>query len=105
MKAEEIIEVLKDFGASSGEAYNKWLKRLEEAVYLEMSEALKFLRDDEVEAYSTSLAAFVMRCYSVEVVELVLKLANTDYEHMIPESIERFRKEKKERFAKNKERL
>jgi hypothetical protein len=102
MKAEEIVGVLKDFGA---DADGKWVKKLEEAVYIEMSEALKFLRDDEVEAYSTSLAAFVMRCYSVEVVELVLKLANTDYEHMIPESIERFRKEKKERFKEDKERL
>jgi hypothetical protein len=102
MKAEEIIEVLEDFGAGSGEAYDKWLKRLKEAVYLEISEALKYSRDDEVETYSTSLAAFVMSCYRVNVVELVLKLVKLGRERMILESIERFIEEKKERHEEEK---
>ena len=99
MKAEEIIEVINDFGAVKDD---KWLKRLKEAVYLEISEALKYSRDDEVEAYSTSLASFVMSCYRVDVVELVLKLVKIGCERMILESIERFIEEKKERHEEEK---
>src|SRR5574344_1665452 len=97
MKAEEIIEVLNDFGASSGEAYNKWLKRLEEAVYLEMSDSLRFSTKENLEESRKSITSYVMRCYDTRAVSLVLKLVNTDYEYLILEAIER--------FAKNKERL
>lgn len=94
MKAEEIIEVLKDFGASSGEAYDKWLKRLEEAVYLEISASLRFSTKENLETYK-SITSYVMRCYDENVVSLVLKLVNTDYEHLVLEAIERFVEEKK----------
>ena len=94
MKAEEIIEVLKDFGASSGEAYDKWLKRLEEAVYLEISASLRFSTKENLEEYK-SITSYVMRCYDQNVVSLVLKLVNTDYEHLVLEAIERFKEEKK----------
>ncbi len=94
MKAEEIIEVLKDFGASSGEAYDKWLKRLEEAVYLEISASLRFSTKENLEEYK-SITSYVMRCYDQNVVSLVLKIVNTDYEHLVLEAIERFVEEKK----------
>ena len=94
MKAEEIIEVLKDFGASSGEAYDKWLKRLEEAVYIEIASSLRFSTKENLEEYK-SITSYVMRCYDQNVVSLVLKLVNTDYEHLVLEAIERFVEEKK----------
>ena len=94
MKAEEIIEVLKDFGASSGEAYDKWLKRLEEAVYLEISASLRFSTKENLEEYK-SITSYVMRCYDQNVVSLVIKLVNTDYEHLVLEAIERYGEEKK----------
>ena len=93
MKAEEIIEVLKDFGASSGEAYDKWLKRLEEAVYLEISASLRFSTKENLEEYK-SITSYVMRCYDQNVVSLVIKLVNTDYEHLVLEAIERFVEDK-----------
>ena len=93
MKAEEIIEVLKDVGASSGEAYDKWLKRLEEAVYLEISASLRFSTKENLEEYK-SITSYVMRCYDQNVVSLVLKLVNTDYEHLVLEAIERFKEDK-----------
>lgn len=103
MKAEEIIEVLEDFGAGSDSgSYDKWLKKLKEAVYLEISPVLKYSREDEIEAYSTSIAVFVMSCYRVDRVELVLKLVKIGLERMILESIERFREEKKERHEEEK---
>lgn len=94
MKAEEIIEVLKDFGASSGEAYDKWLKRLEEAVYCEISDSLRFSTKEKLEEYK-SITSYVMRCYDQNVVSLVLKLVNTDYEHLVLDAIERYGEEKK----------
>ena len=97
MKTEEIIEVLEDFGAGSdSHTYNKWLKKLEEAVYLEISASLRFSTKENLEEYK-SITSYVMRCYDTRAVSLVLKLVNTDYEYMILEAIER--------FAKNKERL
>ena len=97
MKAEEIIEVLKDFGASSGEAYGKWVKRLKEAVNIEIASSLRFSTAKDVEEFRKSITSYVMRCYDPSAVSLVLKLVNTDYEHLVLEAIER--------FAKNKERL
>jgi hypothetical protein len=98
MKTEEIIEVLEDFGAGSDSgSYNKWVKRLEEAVYLEMSASLRFFTKENLEESRKSITSYVMRCYDTSAVSLVLKLVNTDYEYLILEAIER--------FAKNKERL
>ena len=95
MKAEEIIEVLKDFGAGSGETYDKWQKRLEEAVYLEMSASLRFSTKENLEESRKSITSYVMRCFDTRAVSLVLKLVNTDYEYLILETIERFVEEKK----------
>ena len=90
MKAEEMIEVVKDFGAGSGEAYDKWLKRLTEAVYLEISDSLRFFTKENLEESRKSLTSYVMRCYDTRAVSLVLKLVNTDYEYLILEAIERY---------------
>jgi hypothetical protein len=98
MKAEEIIEVLEDISSEqvgvSHEVWDKWEKRLEEAVYSEMSSCLKYMGDT---GRLDSLSSFVIACYDKELIELVLKLINTPCEHLILDSIER--------FAKNKERL
>jgi Asp/Glu/hydantoin racemase len=98
MKAEEIIEVLEDISSEqvgvSHEVWDKWEKRLEEAVYSEMSSCLKYMGDT---GRLDSLSSFVIACYDKELIELVLKLVNTPCEHLILDSIER--------FAKNKERL
>lgn len=92
MKAEEIIEVLEDFGAGSG--YDKWLKRLEEAVYLEISSSLRFFTKENIEESRKSITSYVMRCCDKRAVALVLKLVNTDYEYLVLESIERFEEDK-----------
>jgi hypothetical protein len=96
MKAREILEILDDMAGieiyagitSPGPARDKWTERLREAVYNDVSEVLKF--STGADRRPKSLAEYVMRCYSVEAVELVLKLVNTGYEHLIMESIERF---------------
>ena len=91
MKAEEIIEVLNDVGAGS-DSYDKWLKRLTEAVYLEISDSLRFSTKENLEEYK-SITSYVMRCYDTRAVSLVLKLVNTDYEYLILEAIERYYEE------------
>lgn len=98
MKAEEIIEVLKDFGADSE---GKWVKRLKEAVYCEISDSLRFSTAKDVEEFRKSITSYVMRCYDPSAVSLVLKLVNTSYEGMILEAIERF-SEDKERYEEEK---
>ena len=79
MKAEEIIEVLKDFGADSD---GKWVKRLKEAVNIEIASSLRFSTKENLEEYK-SITSYVMRCYDPSAVSLVLKLVNTSYEGMI----------------------
>ena len=91
MKAEEIIEVLKDFGAGSE---GKWVKRLTEAVYLEISDSLRYSTKENLEGFRKSITSYVMGCYDQNVVSLVLKLVNTDYEHLVLEAIERFVEDK-----------
>ena len=91
MKAEEIIEVLKDFGADSE---GKWVKRLTEAVYCEIASSLRFSTAKDVEEFRKSITSYVMRCYDPSAVSLVLKLVNTSYEGMILEAIERFVEDK-----------
>ena len=89
MKAEEIIEVLNDFGARfRRQVAEKGWRRL----YIEISSPVIFHRRKTEEYKSTS---YVMRCYDQNVVSLVLKLVNTDYEHLVLEAIERFVEEKK----------
>lgn len=93
MKAEEIIEVLNDFGAGSDSgSYDKWVKRLKEAVYLEISASLRYSK--HVEEYRKSITSYVMGCFDTRAVSLVLKLVNTDYEYLILEAIERFEEDK-----------
>jgi hypothetical protein len=92
MKAEEIIEVLNDFGAGSE---GKWVKRLTEAVYIEIASSLQYSTAEDVEEFRKSITSYVMRCYDQSAVSLVLKLVNTEYEHLVLEAIERFREEKK----------
>lgn len=87
MKAEEIIEVINDFGVGPDE---KWLKRLKEAVYLEISASLQYSTKENVEKFRKSIASYVMSCYDQSAVSLVLKLVNTDYEYLILEAIERY---------------
>lgn len=87
MKAEEIIEVINDFGEGSDE---KWLKKLKEAVYLEISASLLYSTKENVEEFRKSIASYVMRCYDPSAVSLVLKLVNTDYEYLILDAIERY---------------
>ena len=99
MKATEIIEVLKDFGADSD---GKWVKRLKEAVNIEIASSLRFSTAKDVEEFRKSITSYVMRCYDPSAVELVLKLVNTSYEGMILEAIERFSEENKERFEEEK---
>lgn len=95
MKAEEIIEVLEDFGAGSdSEAYEKWWKRLKEAVYLEISSSLRFSSKESIEGFRKSITSYVMGSYDTRAVSLVLKLVNTDYECLILEAIERYEKDK-----------
>ena len=94
MKAEEIIEVLKDFGAGSGETYDKWQKRLEEAVYCEISDSLRYSTEESIEGVRKSITSYVMVCYDQNVVSMVLKLVNTDYEHLVLEAIERYASER-----------
>lgn len=91
MKAEEIVEVLKDFGADSD---GKWVKRLKEAVNIEIASSLRFSTAKDVEEFCKSITSYVMRCYDPSAVSLVLKLVNTSYEGMILEAIERFVEEK-----------
>ena len=99
MKATEIIEVLKDFGADSD---GKWVKRLKEAVNIEIASSLRFSTAKDVEEFRKSITSYVMRCYDPSAVELVLKLVNTSYEGMILEAIERFSEENKERYEEEK---
>lgn len=99
MKAEEIIEVLKDFGADSD---GKWVKRLKEAVNIEIASSLRFSTAKDVEEFRKSITSYVMRCYDPSAVSLVLKLVNTSYEGMILEAIERFSEENKERYEEEK---
>lgn len=95
MKAEEIIEVIEDFGAGSDE---KWLKKLKEAVYLEISDSLRYSTKENVEGFRKSITSYVMGCYDPSAVSLVLKLVNTEYECLILEAIERYYEEDKERL-------
>jgi hypothetical protein len=96
MKAEEIIEVLEDFGAGSDSgSYDKWLKKLKEAVYLEISDSLRFSTKENIEGFRKSIASYVMGCYDTHAVSLVLKLIKKDYEYLILEAIERYEEEKK----------
>lgn len=100
MKAREILEILDDMAGIeihagiTSPARDKWTERLREAVYNDVSEVLKF--STGADRRPKSLAEYVMRCYSVEAVELVLKLVTAGYEHLIMESIERFISEEKE---------
>ena len=87
MKAEEIIEVINDFGPGSDD---KWLKKLKEAVYLEISDSLRYSTKENIEGFRKSIASYVMGCYDLRAVSLVLKLVNTGYEYLILEAIERF---------------
>jgi len=91
MKAEEIIEVINDFGE---DADGKWLKRLEEAVYCEISDSLRYSTEESIEGVRKSITSYVMACYDQNVVSLVLKLVNTDYEHLVLEAIERYASER-----------
>lgn len=91
MKAEEIIEVLNDFGAGSE---GKWVKRLTEAVYCEISSSLRYATKENIEGFRKSITSYVMGCYDICAVSLVLKLVNTDYEHLVLEAIERFEEDK-----------
>ena len=96
MKAEEIIEVLEDFGAGSDSgSYDKWLKRLKEAVYLEISASLRYSTKEKVEEFRKSITSYVIGCYDPSAVSLVLKLVNTEYEYLILEAIERYYEEEK----------
>ena len=98
MKASEILEILGDMAGmeilsgSTSPSHDKWEKRLSEAVYSEMSSCLKYMGDT---GRLDSLSSFVIACYDNELIELVLKLVNTPYEHLILDSIERFKKEEK----------
>ena len=94
-----MIEVLKDFGADSE---GKWVKRLKEAVNIEIASSLRFSTAKDVEEFRKSITSYVMRCYDPSAVSLVLKLVNTSYEGMILEAIERF-SEDKERYEEEKE--
>lgn len=96
MKAEEIIEVIEDFGAGSDSgSYDKWLKKLKEAVYLEISDSLRYSTKESIEGFRKSIASYVMGCYDTRAVSLVLKLIKKDYEYLILEAIERYEEEKK----------
>jgi hypothetical protein len=96
MKAEEIIEVLEDFGAGSDSgSYDKWLKKLKEAVYLEISDSLRYSTKENIEGFRKSIASYVMGCYDPRAVSLVLKLVKTNYEYLILEAIERYEEKKK----------
>ena len=94
MKASEILEVLDDMAGTelvSGFTCltrDKWEKRLGEAVYSEMSSCLKYMGNI---GRLGSLSSFVVACYDKELIELVLKLVNTPYEHLILDSIERYK--------------
>ena len=98
MKAKEILEVLSDMASVEivagfpNPSHDKWEKRLDEAVYSEVSSCLKYMGDI---GRLDSLSSFVIACYDKELIELVLKLVNTRYEHLIMDAVKGFAREEK----------
>jgi hypothetical protein len=95
MKAKEILEVIEDINSEqvgvSHEVWDKWEERLKEAVYSEIAICLSYSSKEDIEKFCKSIASFLLGCYSLDAVELVLKLVNTPYEHLILDSIERYK--------------